>query len=323
MTRQLIVLAGQSNAVGGGYASEAPSSITGNYAATRFAEQINCYNDYPAACDLTETWGDLHIRSGTYMGAEITLGRAVGNCALIKCATNGTSLAGDWNPSVSTGTQCFQRMLDFIAARIADLGEATDTPTLVWIQGETDADAVAFANAYQTNLTAMIAAWRGVYAGSRVVISALSTRSARPYQATVRAAQQAIADADPLVKLVPTDDLPLRSDDTHYTTDSFIKLGARISDYCAIDCTGWADVISGGYSTSFSYAGVDTAVAASLAGRETTNGDEAAIYGATDGSFVLFHEQTPSRGRSWTQCADRPTAEAAAAAVGLATRLGV
>lgn len=149
-------------------------------------------------------------------------------------AQGGTSLAVDWLPSTAGGlyeqlvfkTQCMTR-----AIYDCD-GINTSFKFLFWGQGESDAQVLAQANAYEANLTSLISAFRSdVGMGNiPVLVARLSSNinaTTCPYWATVRAAQEAVAGAVSGVYIVNQDNATMQADGIHYTNAGYQQIATN------------------------------------------------------------------------------------------------
>lgn len=104
------------------------------------------------------------------------------------------------------------------------------------MQGEEDATNLAWANAYNANLTAWDADAQTDFAGVAVACSQIIwarihshlPAGARPYSNTVRAAVDAVCAASSTMDTIDTDNLadyPLQADSVHFTAAGIVKLG--------------------------------------------------------------------------------------------------
>jgi len=101
------------------------------------------------------------------------------------------------------------------------------------MQGEEDATTLAWANAYQTNLTNWFTDARGDFAGTGVaLIKIIWARihddlpiGPRPYSATVRAAVDTAVAGDANADTIDTDAYPLQGDLVHFTAQGEEDLG--------------------------------------------------------------------------------------------------
>jgi hypothetical protein len=202
-------------------------------------------------------WINLQPGSGSMagnaggFGPELNFGigihQAVGSqnarIAVIKHTRGGTSLHTDWFPggdATTTGDgpdyQAFQTTVNNALASLAVSypGATILLEGMVWHQGEADAGSDTNAGNYQTNLTNFIADLRATYgSGLRFGIAQLSNNqtSLNPTRlATVKAAQAAVAAANPLNYLIATDDVPMGGSSTiHFGTSGNLTIGTRLA----------------------------------------------------------------------------------------------
>ena len=236
-----IVIAGQSNAVGG--ANVGTVTLETGYGSAYAAVTL----DYQLALSANDppSWlyynGSLYPRGGTSMGVELALGRTLGAAAHIdKFAVSGTSMANHWLPTATyptVGDNLYTDFIDYVQAREAATG--TLTTAVIWIQGNGDTGQLSRANAYGENLATLVTQIR-TDLGRDVVFAfdQLSPFHDGTYLSVVRKeqAQFAFDWKDRGVVMVTTDDLALIDTD-HYTGDSFVTLGKRFA-YALYDYVG-------------------------------------------------------------------------------------
>jgi beta-glucanase (GH16 family) len=243
----------------------------------------------------TYDWGTgIGNESGRRFGPELSFGYAMqqwlgDEIAIIKYARASASIGStaegpnggvynDYDPSDSRLNQ-YDKLVNTISNAVASL-PAGDTLLLrgvLWMQGEGDANAT-LAGAYQTNLTEFIAALRtsianiaavssgklvpeSTWGNLKIFIGTIATQGANGD--TVRAAQSAVAAADPNVCLVNgTTGLSLMTIDDwwgsgiHYDTAGQVTLGERffgMASNSVVSAIGLANLVtsSGTLSPSF------------------------------------------------------------------------
>lgn len=146
--------------------------------------------------------------------------------AVVKYANGGTNLHTQWRaggdattagdgPEYVAFQQTVTQGLNLLSTKYP--GAAITVEAMTWMQGESDDGA---ANDYAANLTAFIADVRATHgAGLPFVIARLSsgqTAIAATPLTTLRAAQQSVAEADPLAAWVNTDAYPMQGDHLHF-----------------------------------------------------------------------------------------------------------
>jgi hypothetical protein len=175
---------------------------------------------------------------GGEFGPEITWGRCLADrvgdglttrVALVKYATGGTDLHTDWKSGGdATTTNDGPNYVAFqsrVASGLAALASAypnaiIEIEGMLWVQGERDAGSgTVLAGQYEANLTNFIVDVRLTYGDIIFVISRLSSDQTAVNAtglATIRAAQDAVAAADPLSPLVDTDGFGMKTDNLHF-----------------------------------------------------------------------------------------------------------
>lgn len=183
-------------------------------------------------------------------GPSITLGRRLADAladgttsriALIKYANGGTNLHTQWKAggdATTTGDGSEYRVFQqTVTGGLAALAAAypsamIEIEGMLWVQGESDNSAVNAA-AYQTNLTNFIADIRATYGASlRFVVSRLSIgqTGVGAELTTIRAAQTAVAAADPLIALLDTDVFGISGDNLHFNAAGYQQIGNSAAD---------------------------------------------------------------------------------------------
>lgn len=176
-----------------------------------------------------------------FFGPELTAARAIHTAVpdeqlvVLKVATNGTDLARHWDPD--DPSSLYADLVDEYAALSAELVALGYTPQpvgVLWMQGENDAARRIDADAYEVNLTEFIARLRTDVAEpdlpfviGRIHADLLIIYGR--YKGRVRAAQAAVAAADPNAELVDLDDLPLLADQIHFDDEGMRAMGKRFA----------------------------------------------------------------------------------------------
>jgi hypothetical protein len=238
---RVFLVGGQSNADGRAVVTDLPTSPV-NLRLPQ--DDIDFYhkveNKAPALTTLRPGLSETN-----QFGPEITLGRrladaladgAASRVAIIKYANGGTNLNTQWKGggnSTTTGDGpeylVFQQT---VAGGLAALAAAYPGTTIqiegmLWVQGESDAGAAA---AYQANLANFITDIRATYGANLwFIISRLSsgqTSINAAALATLRAAQDAVAAADPLASLLNTDGFGMKTDNLHFDAVGQQQIGS-------------------------------------------------------------------------------------------------
>jgi len=262
-THDLILVAGQSNAVGfDAYASQLPADSrdkevpfwwrvgdpppdvhdsTSSRQWTHLQPQPRG-NPMPKTNGVPRQYGNFAQPEGGF-GPEIGLARelrakARKPLAIIKVAFNGTAMRTDWNPAEgSDGGPCYRALVSEIRAAIADArvrGTKLNPRALVWVQGESDANPKDAPN-YEQALTAMLAALRkNLAAPELIVLLGVNTHfgnDKNPHVATIVQAQRAIAAKDKRCVYVDTGGAEtLKPSQTHFTAAGTLEVGRRFAD---------------------------------------------------------------------------------------------
>ncbi|BCX50297.1 hypothetical protein HAHE_42050 [Haloferula helveola] len=184
-------------------------------------------------------------------GPEVTLGRRLADLfgngpetrtALVKYANGGTNLEVQWagggdNTTTGDGPEYVtfqQTVTDGLAALAAAYpGASIEICGMVWLQGESDING-GFHNNYETNLTNFIADVRATYGSDLpfVIIRLSDGQSSLDAGrlATVQAAMDAVAAADPLTSVVNTDSFGVKGDNLHFDAAGQQSIGTAAGE---------------------------------------------------------------------------------------------
>jgi hypothetical protein len=265
-TRDLILVAGQSNAVGfDAYAEELPADLKD--AATMFwwrvgdpppdefdgtsARQWSTLQFQPRtpampAIDgkkVPRQYGNFNLKSKGGFGPEIGMVRTLAMkesrpLAVIKTAFSGTSVAGDWNVGQPGKTDaCYRAMIGETKAAIAAAKSKDITlrpRAFVWVQGESDANAKD-APTYAANLSAMLQRLRAdLNAPDMILLLGVNTRfgnGKNAFMPKVIDAQKEVAAALPRARYVDTTGAEtLPPSHTHFTAAGTLEVGRRYAE---------------------------------------------------------------------------------------------
>lgn len=243
---RIVLIGGQSNADGRAVVSELPTSPK---------NLQNPQNDISLFYKVEGGTGTLTtLRPGlsetSQFGPAILLGRKLADLhqsdvntriAIIKYANGGTNLATQWKgggdaTTTNDGTEYVtfqQTVTQGLAALAAAYPLATlDLQSMVWLQGESDSVS-GLSSSYQTNLTTFISDVRATYGASLpFVIARLSIQQTAlnaTHLAAVRAAQDAVAAADPRTAIFSTDDFGLKTDNLHFDGSGQQSIGSAFA----------------------------------------------------------------------------------------------
>lgn len=196
-----------------------------------------------------------------FFGPEITLAREltahIPNLAVFKSAYGGSNLASDWEKGSDTGNQLYDRMMgeyNHATALLDSSGIQYEVVGFFWYQGESDAANIDFANMYESNLKNLIQNVRTDVGNPalHVVLARIGAHLPAPYsyKETIRTAQMNVANDDPLVSWVNTDDLGLDTDSIHLLADGVKITGQRMAQ-------AWLNQIETSISESGDYVKYD------------------------------------------------------------------
>jgi len=268
--RDLILVAGQSNAVGfDAYAAELPAdssdkdvlfwwrcgdpppdehdSTSARHWTHLQAQPVgnpiqrDSKDGAAAGPNLARQYGNFRKPEGGF-GPEMGLARELHRkenkpLAIIKVAFSGTGMRTDWNPQdAGDGGACYRALVEETKAAIAAAhGQGVDfrLRALVWVQGESDANAQD-APDYERALGTMLAALRRDLDTPQLItllgVNPHFGNDKNPFVPTVIAAQQAIAAKGPRCAYVDTATaetlLPTR---THFTAAGTLDVGQRFA----------------------------------------------------------------------------------------------
>jgi len=241
---RVILVGGQSNADG----RAAVSSLPANLQAPQADVDLYCRAGSGSPVFTTLRPG---LSGTSQFGPEVVLGRRLADLyanepgtrvALIKYARGGTNLQTQWKAGGDATTSgdgpdyvSFQQTVTdgraLLAAKYPSASLELDS--MVWMQGESDA-VPGTASLYQANLTTFIADVRATYDPSLpFIIGRLSSQQTSLDSTslnTVRAAQDAVAAADPRTAIFSTDGFSVASDHLHFDAAGQQALGSAFAE---------------------------------------------------------------------------------------------
>ncbi len=225
----IFILAGQSNMVGQGKASE----LSPNY--RRPPNNVEFYfNGYKAPLNRFK-----HFGPEIGFAYEISRRYPHDTIKLIKFAVGGTSLfAWDpiWDPNKAHLTRnasagpLFKKLLKTI--RIQYDEKKSELSGVIWMQGESDAKHPSAAQQYANNLNRFVSQLRTeLHAPNVMFIMGGINPPAQlfPYTSVVQNAQKDAPSRIRNLRLVNTNDLSKRNDNLHYNTAGQLELGKRFA----------------------------------------------------------------------------------------------
>jgi hypothetical protein len=265
-TRDLILVAGQSNAVGfDAYAEELPADprdadtmfwwrvgdpppdeFDGTSARQWTTLQFQPRTPAMPAIDgkkVARQYGNFNLKTKGGFGPEIGMIRTLATkesrpLAVIKTAFSGTSVAGDWNVGLpGKADACYRAMIDEAKAALAAAqakGVTLRPRAFVWVQGESDANAKD-SSVYAANLTKMLQSLRAdLGAPDLILLLGVNTRfgnGKNAFMPKVVEAQKEVAATLPRARYVDTagaETLP--PSHTHFTAVGTLEIGRRYAE---------------------------------------------------------------------------------------------
>jgi len=241
----VVVLAGQSNAEGAGVNAELAGTdyevLTNT--AYRTANAYQYIGGFMRKMDFTNCFTTVGVDD---ILAEIYT-QLVTDLFVVKHGPGSTGLAAgssavDWNPA-TTGEH-FDTLAGYISTQLTLLfknGREPFIKSFLWIQGERDAAAAEYANAYYTNLAAFFTKWGTLLPGVfNIQISQLSIQvaAAETPGDTIRAAQALFVTNNANSQLIDTSDATT-NDGTHYDSEYLISIAEMMK--ANFDSAAFAD----------------------------------------------------------------------------------
>lgn len=157
--------------------------------------------------------------------------------AVVKTSGGGTKLWKHWLPE----QPMYMRFLKNIDNALQDLknkGKAYEICGMLWMQGESDAEMLEWANAYESNLKLLFEDVRTKTKKKElpIVMGRISIGLLREtpwnfdYTEVVQKAQDNVAAQDENVFIINTDKLKTLKDNTHFNTEAQLWLGKRMGE---------------------------------------------------------------------------------------------
>lgn len=230
--RPLILMLGQSNAVGQGNLADVDAVWSEPFAAVDQLSRLARYGEPPAFTDYS---GPLAPRTDAMFGAELALGRMLPDHDIVECAVGATSLWKNWDPN---GTwppgqpNLYSQCVAF--GHAAELARGARVETILWFHGETDAESNAlYAGQYGANLVEISGLLLAEFPCARFDYYRLNAAFNATNAPAVRAGQDAAASGEWMTE-VNVDALPMRQvTSAHFTSAGYIGLGQIFADVIA------------------------------------------------------------------------------------------
>lgn len=244
---RVVLIGGQSNADGRAAVSELPSELQSPQADVDFFYKTEgrtaSFTTLRPGLSETNGYGPA-IALGRHL-ADLHAGETGTRVALIKYANGGTNLHVQWKPGgdeTTTGDGneyvVFQETVSSGLAALAAAypGASVELQGMVWMQGEADISG-NYSSFYEADLTNFIADIRATYGASLPFVigklSSAQTALSASALATVRAAQEAVAAADPRTAIISTDDYGMKSDNLHFNGAGQLSMGRDFQEQTA------------------------------------------------------------------------------------------
>lgn len=216
---KVFVLAGQSNMLGHGKASELPEELK---AAQKMTQVTLNGKRWTSLAPPKKQDGLVGLEYSFALEMSSRLNEPIG---IIKQAIGGTSLAKDWNPE--DPQWLYANLLAKVAA--AQRSRRIEIVGMCWLQGERDSKQQEMADAYAKNLSHFIEKARTDFHSPKMFFVAGRVNPAYPYVNTVRKAQEkcpvpgyAFVDCDNVSRIPPGN--------LHYDTKGLVTLGRKFAD---------------------------------------------------------------------------------------------
>lgn len=174
-----------------------------------------------------------------FFGPEISIARVLYKSGVeiyvVKFVCFGTNLAKDWGKGITTGNKLYSLLTKQIDTALLKLKQKGLDPVIsgfFWMQGESDAENLTYANAYKSNLKKFISDLRIDLKNPILpfILGRIGNKSSYPYKEIVRSAQTNAAVEDKFTNWVDTDSFPLDTDKIHYLAEGVYKLGEMMAE---------------------------------------------------------------------------------------------
>lgn len=231
---KLFILGGQSNMDGTGKSEELP-------------EAYKVHPENTMTWDnKKEKWTELGtdsfaVRRKFKFGPEIAFSHFMAKkypdytIAVVKTSAGGTKLWKHWLPEKPMYSR-FLKNMENAMQQLADSGVSYEICGMLWMQGESDAETIEWADAYEDNLKILFADVRKQTQKEDlpIVMGRISIGLLRetpwPFDFTerVQEAQENVAAEDKNVYIINTNKLKTLKDNTHFNSESQIWLGTKM-----------------------------------------------------------------------------------------------
>lgn len=245
--------AGQSNMVGAGHVDDLPDGFDYTIEAVRYTQDVGIVSP--------EGFGPLQPRLTTngairrWYGSELTFGaemtRNTSQLGIIKFARNGTPLQTQW----AVGSNLRQQFFDFASASLDELrvmGYEPRVAGMIWVHGTGDTGSLAAATNYKDDLKILVDEVRETFGSPQMqfLYNQVHQDLNRAFVSEIRQSQADYLALDPYATMINIDDLPLQSDQTHFTSFTQQVLGQRfaavaVPEPSGLACLGLLAIVGG------------------------------------------------------------------------------
>lgn len=231
---KVFILGGQSNMDGCGKKEELPESYT-----THPENSMIWDNKKEAWVQLaTDSFSE---RRKYKFGPEIAFSHLLARrypeytIAIVKTSGGGTKLWKHWLPNQGMYKR-FLKNIDSACTQLSNSGTPYEIEGMLWMQGESDAETIEWADAYENNLKTLFTDVRKEMDNTdlpiimgRISIGLLrKTPWCFDYTERVQEAQDRVAAEDDNTFIINTNNLSTLKDNTHFDTKSQIYLGKKM-----------------------------------------------------------------------------------------------
>lgn len=317
-TQKIVAIMGQSNAEGkSDYRDLTDQTLVPSFSAVRLKQQLAVTNSPSSLWDTYATGPTVHRdgASSSNCGGELTLARYLnsvlpGKFDLVKIAVGSSNLNTNWRPGVnwpgSGQPNLCAQAIAYLQAAENELGGKI--AAIIWVQGEADATSATDSAAYETNLTALIAAIRAVFPGVPFIFNRLSSTGTQTYNADVRTAQTNVDANVSGTTMVDCDGVAMKVDNLHFTADGYQELFRRFAlavlAALGINVPPVADFSTNLVGSDVTCTNLDTDADGSIASRTWSFGDGATSTAANpthtyaaSGTYQISHTCTDNSGQ--------------------------
>lgn len=231
---KIFILGGQSNMDGTGKAAELPEDYV-------VASKNSAIWDNKKKMWVTLRTDSFSERRKFKFGPEVAFTHLLAKkfpnhtIAIVKTSGGGTKLWKHWLPEQPMYSR-FLKNLDNAIQDLKNQGVSYEICGMLWMQGESDAETLEWANAYEENLKVL---YKDVRLQTSkpdlpIVMGRISIGLLRKtpwnfdFTEVVQAAQNRVAKADKNVCIINTDKLETLKDNTHFNSESNIWLGEKM-----------------------------------------------------------------------------------------------